>query len=119
MKSQIEFIDFMYNAIDNSSLKNEVSGSIYKYKKPNKSNLEDIVINSLTAYGIDVQKGILNVNIYVPNINALDSSLPNTARLEELSGILLSEISELTLDNCSIYIEAQNTIEEIDTGFHF
>jgi hypothetical protein len=65
------------------------NGKLCKYERPQNSVLEDVVVNSLTLGRDDVQEGVLNVNIYVPNLelvsNPSDRSQPNTARLLYLS----------------------------------
>jgi hypothetical protein len=95
----------LHQHITNSVLMKDVkkpNGKLCKYQRPLNSVLEDVVINSLGLNREDVQEGVLNVNIYVPNLillsNAADKSQPDTARLTyllNLANIALGEGEEI------------------------
>lgn len=86
-----------------------VSGGVYKYVRPMDSNKEDIVINSLPITSEYMQKGVLNVNCYVPNFE--QGNVPNTARLNEIALKLQAIIQEYWGSNYVFYIENSQTIE--------
>lgn len=83
----------------------KISGFIYPYQRPLNSEKEDIVVNSITVGRGPVQKGMLNVNVYVPNkakpvsYNAVDTSQPDMPRLlvlNQMAGEVLRDIWNAT-----------------------
>lgn len=63
------------------------NGKIYKYQRPTGSKAEDVVINSLPLNRSALQRGILNVNLFVPNLTS-DTALPNITRLEQIETLM-------------------------------
>lgn len=70
MKTTYAAIDELYNYIVNvnPALKNAINGQIYKYERPIDSVKEDVVINALPIDNEQLQYGILNLNIFVKDI---------------------------------------------------
>ena len=85
MKSGLNIANALRNLLNVEQLVDEISGGIYKFGYPLKSQKEDVVINILAINGEYLQKGYANMNIYVENAQ---SGLPNTKRLEELTSIV-------------------------------
>lgn len=95
--TSIEVVNILYCTIKNSVLMTDVkkpNGSLKKYERPLNSVSEDVVINGLPINRDDVQECVLNVNIYVPNLQftkdspgylIADKAQPDTARLEYLA----------------------------------
>jgi hypothetical protein len=119
MKTQFDAINIVYQVINASTLKGAINGTLNKLKRPTGSDKEDIVINSITMGDTNFQEGVLNVNIYVPNISAVKSSLPNTARLAVLSSLAHTALEEVSGDNYSFWISTQAIFEEKDINYHF
>jgi hypothetical protein len=100
-----------------------LTGEVRKYNRSLDSNAEDIVINSLPVNNNQLQSGIVNVNVHVPNIqdNGLtgqDNSQPNIKRIKEISDLVI-----LALDNTfgSFYnctVQQQNLIQDKDDFFN-
>ncbi len=94
-----------------------ISGDIYRDRRPAGSILEDIVVNTLplTAYGYH-QKGVLNVNVYVPfktvNINGLIQHMPDNVRMKELAEIVLRQLNDQFGKNYNFYVEHIQDFEE-------
>lgn len=90
-KTSFDVVNILYSHVKNSILfadMKKASGGLYKFQRPANSIKEDVVINSLSVNREEVQQGIVNVNIHVPNlIISGDSSQPNTKRLDELSDL--------------------------------
>lgn len=95
-----------YDAIDilwarmNSDLKGSISGGVYKLSRPLNSDKEDIVINSITLNAAQLQEGVLNVNIHVPNLSinvngVQDNTQPNFSRLKALTALAVSSLSDV------------------------
>ena len=90
--SEIEVVNVLFSTIANGSLMSDVkkpNGKLCKFERPLNSVFEDVVVNSVGVVYNDVQEGVLNVNVYVPNLkfpdNPEDKNQPDTARLLYLS----------------------------------
>ena len=60
----------VYAALKNSSIKTLIAGNIYlNGTRPLNLRTEDALITFVSGIDSQVQTGIVNVNIYVPNIN--------------------------------------------------
>jgi hypothetical protein len=60
----------VYAIINASALKTAVNGNVYKEGiRPLGAKTEDIVVSFLTGLDDQIQTGVLNVNIYVPDID--------------------------------------------------
>jgi hypothetical protein len=91
MKTPLDIVDILFMHLNGSSLNSSITGIVCK-KRPIDSKLEDVVINSLGVSNQQLQVAVVNVNIYVPNMQLKiggkqDNSQPNTARLQELANI--------------------------------
>lgn len=69
-----------------------VTGKVYPFQRPLDSAKEDVVVNSLPMGKGPVQQGVLNVNVYVPNLTyygatTTDTTRPDMERLTALSVI--------------------------------
>ena len=74
--------------IASSALKTAIGGNIYKEgQRPLNSKDEDIVISFLTGQDGQKQTGVVNVNIYVPNIKSdrrTGELVKHTSRIRQL-----------------------------------
>lgn len=75
------------------------TGRLYLYQRLANSRAEDVVINSLTLNRATIQEGVLNVNVYVPNLRlsfdgAFDESQPDINRLVELATLTNEALKE-------------------------
>lgn len=85
MKSVFNIINAARNLLNVDVIKQNITGQIYKVSAPI-TDFEDISLNVLTIGADYLQKGILNVNLYVKDLQA---GLSNTKRFEELSNLIL------------------------------
>ncbi len=119
MKTQFDAINILFQIVNSSSLKSTINGTVNKLKRPAGSDKEDVVINAITLGDTNLQEGVFNVNIYVPNIQVQKSSLPNTVRLQALSVLALTALEEVSGDNYSFFVSSQSIFEEVDINYHF
>lgn len=119
MRTTFDAIDIIYSVINNSSLKTAVNGTINKLKRQTGSTKEDIVINSIALNDTNLQEGVFNVNIYVPNITINGSSLPNTVRLKALSEEAKELFQEINGSYYNIWLSEQFIFEDVSTSFHY
>jgi len=90
MKTGLEVEDDIYKMMQNSPIHLIVNGQIYKgetrpFQDKKSEAKEDIVIRYLTGLSLQVQNGVVIVNVYCPYIKSGDRVLVrNTARCQEL-----------------------------------
>lgn len=118
MKSSGVPVSILYEFIIASTLKNLISGKVYRGKRPKNSVLEDIVINSLGITGGWLQKGVCNVNLYVPDIlvtrGGSNEYLPNVDRLDALATLGITTLKEFHSQQYSFRFTNEFRIEEPD-----
>ena len=94
----------------------KISGKIYKDKRPTESQKEDIVINSLTMTNEFLQKGVFNVNCYVPmlsikNTNGIIQKQKNAKRLKEITNAVYSALDEVWNDDYLLEVTNHQELE--------
>lgn len=89
MKSTLEIVDIVWAILNVSDITTEITGGIYKNKRPINSDKEDLVINAIGAANTDLETALVNVNIHVPSIsikiNGSEEQVNDEARLKELT----------------------------------
>jgi hypothetical protein len=92
----------------------KLTGGIYK-TRPTGSTKEDIEINSLGIPNDQLQRGIVNVNIFVPNIpvsvNGIqDLKQPNYPRLKVLTDLAIATLKDVWAGDYTFDVQQQNLI---------
>lgn len=108
MKSTLDIIDILWKLIEDSSLKEEITGNVYKHERPAGSKKEDVVINSLPINNLQLQESLVNVNIYAPNGSVKAGGVQNDTVAHE-------RLQELTAIATGVLDDVFNQVE--DTGF--
>lgn len=124
MITTLEVVDWIYLLIDQSALKNEITGVVNKQNRPQNSNKEDCVINSLGISSAQLQEGVVNVNIYVPNITissagTQDLSQPDWKRLKHLTKVAVELLNEYWADDFHFILQNQTIIKDDESDSHF
>lgn len=116
MKTSTEIIDQLYSYLKDSPIKAELSGDIYPLQRPESSDKEDLVIGTLTLGDGDVQIGVFNLNLHVPNISVKiggkEQTQPDRRRMRVLSKLLTELFSEQFFEDCSAWITNIAEIKE-------
>lgn len=120
-----EVVNIIYKYLQTSPLMLDAkkpTGNLCKKTRPQNSNLEDVVIDSLGLNRDAVQKGIFLINIFVPNLNPDqipqlngDRSQPDTGRLLYLGKLLDESISGEVWEESGDYvfqIQQDDTFED-------
>lgn len=118
--SQIEHD--LYLAIKESEIAQAINGKVYKSEtRPIDSKSEDAVISFLTGLDGQVQAGVLNLNIYVPDINNGTGTLvKNTTRCREIEIVANTFIQAMTPGEYRFKIDnIVQTFNAEGTGQHF
>ncbi|MBC9913186.1 hypothetical protein [Chitinophaga varians] len=124
MITTLKAIDAIWKLLNDSALRTEVSGGVYKLKRPINSQREDVVVNSLPFDSLQLQKGIINVNIHVPNLvitaNGIqDTTQPDFVRLSELASIAAPLLTDSWNDEWHFDVQQHTVIEEAELREHF
>ena len=127
-KTSLDALDILYRIVKNSEIiagSARINGGLYKSQRPINSDKEDVVVNALPMNRNQVQEGLLNLNIYVPNqeltINGVtDLSQPNYTRIAALSAMistLLNDVWEASADYT--FNIQQDTLFADDNNQHY
>lgn len=117
MKTDIDIKDDIFRFIKDSALHSEISGNIYKTKRPNNSFLEDITISVLANSNAGIQESMVYVNIYVRDIERDNVFIENTIRLRELCR-LSAELLEVGRVNSSRFQLSEQRVLESASNEH-
>jgi hypothetical protein len=127
-KTSLDVENILYSEVKNSLLitgPKKITGGLYKSKRPINSTKEDVVINSLPLNRKQLQEGLLNMNVYVPNLEVtqggvIDKSLPDTARLTELAAIASLVVGDINAaDGDYSFILQQDNVFEDTNNQHY
>jgi len=99
MKSGIEMVADVARLLKVPKVTGIISGSLWQHQRPANSEREDIVVNSLALTGQQLQQGVVNVNIHVPNLKvnldgAADNTMPDLARMHAIEQVLYPLIND-------------------------
>lgn len=117
MKSNLTAVDTVFSLLNDSIVKDEITGRIAKNVRPTNSEAEDIIINSLALNNEQLQQGIINVNIHVPNLSinintGIDRSTPDHNRIKYLTDLVIPVLKDIWGDDWDIDIEQINLLRE-------
>lgn len=118
--TSLDAIDKVYLNLQGSSFATALRGSIYKMKRPVNATSEDAVINSLGMPGDQIQQGLVNLNLHVPNkplvINGRqDTTQPDYVRAQALTALAIQSVQEYYSDDFWFVFQQQNIVESTDT----
>lgn len=118
MKTGYELVDLLWSRLNsNADLKASISGSIYKHKRPDGSDKQDIVINSLTANNEQLQKSVLNINFHCPNLSISTGGqpavyVPDNVKLKAISDKIIALVDDHWTDEYHSIVDKQQNFEE-------
>jgi hypothetical protein len=100
-----------------ATLKSMINGGIYKHKRPDGSNKQDIVVNSIAIDNDQLQTGVANINFHCPNLslNVTDqptSTLPNSELLETVTNRIIQIIKDHHDEEFSCDIQSHTDSED-------
>lgn len=124
MKTTLDEVDIIWSAVNASALKTAINGGIYKHKRVLNSSKEDVVINALPITSEQIQNGIVNVNVHVPNhsvqlADGVDNSQPNHTRLKALATIAVAVLKDTWADDYNFDVQQQILIEDKEANDHY
>lgn len=100
-----------------STLAASVSGEVYRGTadssyRPRDSKLEDIVVIFTTGYASEIQKGVVTVQIYVPDIDPYGNGVlvEDGRRTEEIERLADEWVDSLTCDRSNYIFKLRQSI---------
>jgi hypothetical protein len=124
--SSIDTDDILYRIVKEAvtSGKVKISGGVYvQGERPDDSEAEDIVINTITVTGEKPQTGTSNVNIFAPDkkvkIHGREQRKADRERLRKIGDALFAHLDAQNVDDLEYWIESDTTIKEIEVKQHY
>jgi len=126
MRTSLDIVDIVRAHLADSVLMatvNKPNGALYKFQRPQNSVKEDVVVNSLANNMGAVGEGVLNVNIYVPNliyptVSVGDLSQPNLPRLTYLTTLAFAALTDVYADGYNFTIQSDSLFAD-DNNQHY
>jgi hypothetical protein len=123
MKTTLDLVDIIWSAVNASALKAAINGGVYKHKRVLNSTKEDVVINALPITAEQIQNGIVNVNIHVPNLKVQTAAgvddQPNHTRLKALATIAVGVLEDTWADEYNFDVQQQILIEDKEANDYY
>lgn len=114
MNTTLDLVNIVFRLLASSPI--QITGALYKLRRPRSTSLEDIVILPLVIQTLDesTQTGILSINLHVPNIDPDGSGnmYPDTARLSVLSAQIVALVNLNSSDNYLLTVHQQKLFQE-------
>lgn len=127
MKTTFDFQDKLFELVNASALKTEITGGIYKGNRPIMAvtaQKEDVVINCLPVTRDQLQETIGNINIHVKNLEIAidgkpDKTQPDNVRLNLLTKMAIDVVTMYYGEDFHCDIEQQLLFEEQSINEHY
>ena len=113
----------LFVLLNNSGI--TISGGVYiEDDRPDNSQLEDVVINTIdVTLDTSPQLATSNVNIYVPdktkNINGTNQIKSNRIRLRELTKYVIKVLKDAKFEGIKLIVMSSRTMFEPNTKQHY
>lgn len=124
--SSIDTDDILYKIVKEAvtSGKVKISGGVFvQGERPDDSEAEDIVINTITVTDEKPQTGTSNVNIFASDkkvkIRGKEQRKADRERLREIGDALKVHLKAQNVADLEYWIESDTTIKEIEVKQHY
>lgn len=112
MKTTLSAVKTIYQYLQSNGVKAStgITGGVYWLNRPKSSTKEDIVVNAVALNGEQVQEGVFNVNVHVPNlVLATDDTQPNFSRMDAIANVLVPLLNDVRQADWFFYIDEPAT----------
>ncbi|MDP3561728.1 MAG: hypothetical protein Q8R83_06095 [Legionellaceae bacterium] len=113
IKTADDAADDVFTALVTAGVKTAVNltGAIHLWNEPLNSDLENIVVKTLGLSADQMQEGVINVNIHVPNLNLTDdNSQPNRPRFNTIGASCIQALDSFFGVNFNFSIESPGVL---------
>ena len=119
IRTEASILTDIWKYVNNSELATAISGEVIKSRKrPLNSKKEDIIIMPLANVPAQRQQGVVNCNIYVPDIIDEGQYDKDGVRCDALEEIAASILEVFSLSGMRVVLESQHTYEVKDCQCH-
>lgn len=124
MRTGQDQVNIVFDHLKTTDLRAAITGVMTKNTRVTNSTKEDIVINPLATMNTQLQKGIVNVNIHVPNLTTnlsgggMDQSTPNHNRINQLTNLAIPHLKDQWGPDWDFDIEQIILIKEDKSSFN-
>jgi len=123
MKTALDIVDLLWEKLDSSDLKLEITGSFCKHRRDPDSDKEDVVISCQPVSNEQLQKAMAEVNIYVPDLvvlmNEVEDRQPNHTRLQYLATIAAEILRDSWTDELNYDLKEQGLVKGKESPDHY
>lgn len=125
MKQTFDTDSILYQILNGSqSIISAISGGVYIDERPDGSESEDIVVNTIDlTQEYAPQLGTSNVNIHVSDIdvqiNGIQQKKKNRERLKSITTIVLDALKSNKIEGLTLVVTNQTTIKEPSINQHY
>lgn len=119
MVTDIDIKDAVYALISSSELPSLISGHVYKDSRPLNSDKEDISISVLAGDAAQAQSFVLNVNLFVPDVNRGNDHIEDSPRLRTLCSKCAEVLHNKVVGGFWYRLDWQRVMAVNEADFHF
>ncbi len=99
-------------------------GGVYRLTRPVNSTAKDIVVGSLPVSASQLQRGVLNVNAYAPNLmltrnGVQDNTAPDSVALENISQRIIYLFDDKAFADYYYRVQQQTVFSEPESNSHY
>jgi hypothetical protein len=113
--TSLDALDILYTHLNGTLLQaaNKPNGVLRRFQRPLNSTAEDVILNALPMNRDQLQRAVLNVNIYVKNLALSgDNTQPDGRRLKELATLANQCITEQWGTGYQFNVQQDNVFED-------
>lgn len=124
MMTTLDIIDVLYQRLNITAIRTQITGGVFKQSRPLNSGNSDIVISCLPVTGDQMQSAVANVNIHVPNptinINGKqDDTQPDFGMLRFLTQLVIGYLKDDSTEDYYFDVQQQNIFSEDSIKEHY
>lgn len=107
MKTDVEIRQDVFAIVNGSAIAEAINGEVRYTPRKAGSKSEDCIISVLDGDCAQIQDSIVNVNVYVQNINSGGESVEDISRTKVLAKVCETVLKHVYGDGFRIYLEKQ------------
>lgn len=124
MKTGMDMVQDGFDTLNTDDIVTVITGNLYMYERPKNSQFEDVVVNSLPITGDQLQQGVFNVNVHVPNLKLAihgkpDETQPDLVRLKQITALVTERLRDVVGVDYHFSVSQTILIKDEDYTWYF